>query len=130
MTRVKRSKKAREAIAARHNWTCHISGQTIRNGVDEWEIDHVIPLGGGGTEDEDNLRPVLKCHHKVKSVADNKRIKKGNRVRAKHLGTYRKSRRKIASRKKIASRPVPGSRSSGWKKPMNGPAILRTEEKT
>ena len=116
MTRKKRTDKKRREIGARHGWICHISGACIDPDVDDWRLNHVIPLGGGGSDDEDNLRPALAKAHLEKTRKDITRIAKGKRVRAKHLGTWQQGRRK----KKIPSRPMDGTRKSGRRRRMNG----------
>jgi hypothetical protein len=77
----------------------------------EW--DHIIPLELGGLDEIENLQPLCRRSHKVKTLVDVGMIAKAKRVAAKHLG--------IKGRKAVLA----GSRASGWKKPLNGPAYRR-----
>jgi len=47
------------------------------------EIDHIIPLELGGSDDEDNLQALCYAHHKAKTKEDIKRIAKARRLRNK-----------------------------------------------
>lgn len=116
MKRKRRTPKQRIAICERDGWICHISGEKIDPAKDKWHLDHIVPLAGGGEDTDENLAPALDWAHLEKTRADIKRIAKGKRVRAKHLGTYRHGYRK----KKIRSRPLDGTRKSGRRKRMNG----------
>jgi len=109
MKRKRRTPKQRIAICEAHGWICHLTGIKIDPVRDKWEIEHVIPLAGGGEDVDENCAPVLAWAHKEKTVQDVKRIAKGKRVRQKHLGA-----------KKTSSRPIPGSRRSGVRKRMDG----------
>lgn len=76
------------------------------------EIDHVLPLELGGSDDDDNLEPLCPVHHRRKTRADIKRIAKARRIRKKEAGEVR-AKKPIRSRPfarikaKIASRPFP-----------------------
>lgn len=83
---------------------------------DRWDIDHELALSGGGTNEAANLRVVCAWCHDKKSRADTTTAAKGKRRAIKHT-VPREHRR--------PSRPMPGSRASGWKKPVNGPAERR-----
>ena len=109
MKRKRRTPKQRIAICEAHGWICHLTGIKIDPVRDKWEIEHIVPLAGGGEDVDENCAPVLAWAHKEKTVQDVKRIAKGKRVREKHLGA-RKSR----------SRPIPGSKRSGVRKRMDG----------
>lgn len=91
---------------------CWISGQKIMPG-DQWDLDHKIALCNGGEHRESNLAPALRAVHRVKTASDVKARAKADRVRKKHLGIWKP--RSV----------VPGSKASGWKKPLHGPAIRR-----
>jgi 5-methylcytosine-specific restriction enzyme A len=106
--RKRRTPAQRLAICEAHNWICYLSGQKIDPIRDRYEIEHVIPLAGGGTDDDENCRPVLASAHIEKTKADLARIAKGKRIEQKHKGAKR------------TKRPMPGSRASGWKHRMNG----------
>lgn len=102
----------RLAIFERAHGRCHLCGQKIQVG-EKWEVEHPIPLAIGGADDESNMAPAhVKCHT-GKSADDAGNIARAKRREAKHLGAYR------------SANPMPGSKASKWKKPMNGPAVLR-----
>jgi 5-methylcytosine-specific restriction endonuclease McrA len=88
-------------IFARHDGRCHISGVKIQPG-DAWDVEHIKPLWqaqpGENLNRESNLAPALKQPHREKTAAENSARAKADRVRAKHLGIYPKSRHKIRSR--------------------------------
>ena len=113
MTRKTRSSAHREAICIAHNWECHLCHQPIVP-PQGWALDHIVPLMGGGTDADDNLAPVHNKCHALKTADDVKRIAKGKRVRAKHLGL-----------KETRSRPLPGTKASGWKKKLSGEVVRR-----
>lgn len=114
MTRRRRTPAQREAICAAHNWTCGICHGPIKPPKDKWALDHIIPLAGGGSDEDENLHPVhVRCHAE-KTLDDVKRIAKGRRVRAKFLGSRAPSRC-----------PLPFGRTSKWKKKINGEVVLR-----
>lgn len=61
MIRRRMSQERRVRLLAENGGMCGICGRTI--GDDEYEIDHAIPLGLGGTDDDGNLQPVhFECH--------------------------------------------------------------------
>lgn len=96
-----------------HGGRCHISGREIRPG-DVWHCEHIKSLRAGGLNRETNLAPALVEPHKVKSKRERKLGAKADRIRDKHI-----------SGRKAKTQPMPGSRASGWRKPMNGPAERR-----
>jgi 5-methylcytosine-specific restriction enzyme A len=75
---------------------------------DNWDVDHVVAIINGGQNRESNLHPKLKVCHKEKTAMDVATKSKTYRVKSRHLGL-----------KKTSSRPIPGSKSSGWKKTFN-----------
>jgi 5-methylcytosine-specific restriction enzyme A len=85
MTRRTRSPAHREAICIAHKWECHICHGRIDPVRDQYALDHMVPLMGGGSDDDANLAPVHNRCHAVKTKDDVCRIAKGKRVRAKHL---------------------------------------------
>jgi 5-methylcytosine-specific restriction protein A len=54
-----RAVRRRQRILGRHGRVCHVCG---RRGADQ--VDHVIPLAEGGTDTDENLRPIhdQPCH--------------------------------------------------------------------
>ena len=97
-------KAVRLRIFARYGGRCYLSGRAIRAG-DRWEAEHIIALANGGEHRESNLAPALVDAHKVKTKADAAIRSKINRVRAKHLGIFPKSRSRLPSRPFPKSRP-------------------------
>ena len=80
------------------------------------EVDHIISIIIGGENRESNLQLLCYDCHKAKTSLDVKIKSKVARVRKRHLGL-----------KSPPRNPMPGSRASKWKKPMNGPAVLRSK---
>lgn len=80
--------RVRLRIFDAHGGVCHISKRKIRAG-ELWDLDHVIALCNGGENRESNLAPALRDKHREKTADDVKQRAKDDRVRAKHLGTYK-----------------------------------------
>lgn len=116
MTR--RQIRQREAVAIFHRakGVCHICGQKIEGGREAWEVEHVIPLNMGGTEDkmDENLQPAHVACHRAKTAQDARHMAKAERMQARGLGI-----------KKRTSRPLPGSRGGKWKRKLDGTVVLR-----
>lgn len=74
-----------------------------------WELDHVKALINGGEHRESNLQPLLKEHHKAKTVED---------VSEKSI-TYKKKLMHHGI-KKTRWRPLIGTKASGWRKRLDG----------
>ena len=113
MKRKRRTAKQRIAICEAHGWMCYLTGTKIDPVHDRYELEHVIPLAGGGTDEDDNLRPVLASAHLEKTKADLARIAKGKRIEQKHKGAQR------------SARPMPFGRGSKFKRKMNGEIVER-----
>ena len=80
-----------------------------------WDIDHILPLALGGTNEPENLQILCKpCHQSKTSQSDIPRIAKTKRLKARHLGARSPS-----------TRPIPGSRRSPWKRKMDGSVVRR-----
>lgn len=77
--------RVRIRVFERHDGRCYLSGRKIFPG-DAWDLDHIKPLHLGGAHAEDNLAPVLRDTHRLKSGAEVSAKAKADRVRAKHLG--------------------------------------------
>lgn len=97
-----------------HGGICAETGVKIRGG-DIWDCDHEIALINGGENRESNLRPVLRTAHREKTKADVAIKVKNDRVRKKALGLHKPKHK------------IPGSKGTGIRKPINGPAY-RVEE--
>ena len=92
---------------------CILCGTKIKPG-DAWTIEHIVPLGLGGPDNDGNCAPAHETCRRIKDKADVAAIAKAKRRKAKHYGAIKKT-----------SRPIPGSKASGWRKPMNGPPERR-----
>ena len=80
-----------------------------------WDIDHVLPLALGGTNEPKNLQILCKpCHRSKTTKADIPAIAKTKRLKARHLGARSPS-----------TRPIPGSKRSPWKHKMDGSVVRR-----
>ncbi len=66
---------------------CHLCRIAIKTG-EAWEVEHVIALECGGTDDDANLRPAHVACHKIKTADDHKAGAKLKRVRARHIGAH------------------------------------------
>jgi 5-methylcytosine-specific restriction endonuclease McrA len=94
--------------------TCQACNIAIQAGQ-AWDIDHILPIALGGTNEPKNLQILCKtCHRSKTSHFDIPRIAKTKRLKAKHLGA-----------RSPAYRPIPGSKASPWKKKMDGTIIKR-----
>lgn len=84
--RRKRSDTARRAIWERFNRTCQMCFQpTDERGYD---LDHHIPLEIGGDDSDDNLRPLCRPCHRLKTKGDATDIAKARRRQDRHTGTH------------------------------------------
>ncbi|MBW8618654.1 MAG: HNH endonuclease [Hyphomicrobiales bacterium] len=93
---------------------CAVCSQKIDAGK-AWDIDHIVPLALGGTNAADNLQILCRpCHRSKTTQSDVPRIAKTKRLKARHLGAHAPS-----------IRPIPGSRSSPWKRKMDGSVVRR-----
>jgi len=94
--------------------TCTSCSQKIDAGK-AWDIDHILPLSLGGTNEPNNLQILCKpCHRSKTSQSDIPRIAKTKRLKARHLGARSPS-----------TRPIPGSRRSPWKRKFDGSVVRR-----
>ena len=80
-----------------------------------FEVHHVKEAEYGGDNGLDNALCICRTCHKRVTADFIKGLRKADRVRDKNDRTFKPS-----------SRPMPGSRNSNWRKPMNGPAIRRS----
>ncbi len=81
---------------------------------DVFEVDHLIPLALGGSNDWKNLRADHVDCHASKTKTDIVQITKAKRVNAKHNGQWR-----------APVRVMPGSKSHYLKKKINGAVVRR-----
>lgn len=60
-------------ILQRDRWMCQCEDCEAQNLVTlADEVDHIIPLSQGGTDDERNLRAINGEHHKLKTARESK----------------------------------------------------------
>ncbi len=95
-------------VFERYHGACYRSGIKIKPG-DKWQCDHVISLANGGSHSEGNLAPILVQPHKEKTREDRKIQSRIYKIRKRHLGL-----------RKPKGKPMAGSRSSNWKRKLNG----------
>lgn len=89
--------KVRLRIFERAGGRCHLSGRKIAAG-DVWELEHIRPLSMGGEHIESNLAPALATFHRMKTASEATERAKADRIRAKHLGVFPRSKRPLQSR--------------------------------
>lgn len=88
------SKKERAAIFERSGGTCHLCLGKIQP-IEAWEVEHIRPLSMGGDNEPENLAPAhVKCHAS-KTASEAAPRARADRLRAKHLGTWPKSKRPL-----------------------------------
>lgn len=75
--------KRRAKIFLAHNGKCHKCTRSLRPS-DDWDVDHVIALECGGSDDDANLAPICCWCHEEKTAEDHGRGAKGRRLSAKH----------------------------------------------
>lgn len=100
-------------IFVRDGGRCQLCTRKVGPGLPA-EYDHTTALINGGEHREANIRLVCAPCHKAKTRRDVAEKAKTAAVRSKHLGIRK------------AKRPFPGSRSSGWKKRIDGTVERRT----
>lgn len=104
----------RAAIFRRAKGHCEGCTRKLGVGGEKWEAHHRTGIWEGGRADVENGQALcVTCHAAVT------RTQAGERAEA------RRHERKRAGIARQAKRPIPGSRTSGWKKPVNGPAVRR-----
>lgn len=104
--------RVRLRVFSNKDGRCHRCTRKILPG-EEWVCEHLIAVINGGPNRESNLDVTCCNCLPFKNAADVAEKAMIYRKRSKHLGLVK------------AKRPFPGSRASGWKKPMNGPAVRR-----
>lgn len=118
MSRTEFSRATRQAALRRAGLRCEASGP--RYGLKEGQrcncslslgvqFDHDVPDQLGGDNSLENCRAVCVQCHRIKTRGDIRQIRKSDRQRDKHSGTMAKK-----------GKPMPGSKSSEWKRRMDG----------
>lgn len=113
--RRKLSKAQRAEVLARDEECCYLCGQKIEG---PFEVEHPVPFALGGADDITNWRAAHPACHSQKTKSDVTRIAKAKRVHKKHTGQFRAPRAVI-----------PGSKSTRFKKKLNGAVEMRPKEK-
>lgn len=80
---------------------------------ERWAVDHIVALCNGGENREKNLWPLCVSCHADKTRCDLTEKTKVARVRKKHLGLKR------------ASKKIPGSKGTRWRKKLDGTVVIR-----
>lgn len=112
MTRRKAIPKAVKAeVLRRSAGLCEAEGCTEAGK----ELDHVLPVALGGSNEAENLQLLCRLHHKAKTGTDVGRIRKADR-QARRTGRQREGKRKHI----WPNRPLNGTKASGWRKKMSG----------
>jgi 5-methylcytosine-specific restriction endonuclease McrA len=93
----------RKRILEANDNVCALDGCDISHGL---EIDHIIPLALGGADDDCQMVPLCREHHKEKTRRDIWQIAKAKRQRA-LVEEIQPSKRPLKSK---PSWPPPGSR--------------------
>ena len=86
MKRRKWTTLQRAGIFLSHGGKCYICGDKIDGVKSGFDLDHEIPLELGGDDTEENMRPICRPCHKIKTAKDVAKIAKAKRIEAKHIG--------------------------------------------
>lgn len=115
-----RTKLTRKQIAElflRQDGRCPLCGQKLQTKGHEpveFNDEHMLARWRGGSEATSNRALVCRPCARGKTSEEAPELAKMKRVRDKHIGAKR------------SQNPLPGSKASGWRKPLNGPAERRT----
>jgi 5-methylcytosine-specific restriction protein A len=97
MNRPHINRKERARLFSLYDGTCYLCSGRI--GADQaWEIEHVVPWELTHDNSDDNLRLAHAKCHKAKTADDIRGIRKADRIKAKHDGTYPPSPNPLRSR--------------------------------
>lgn len=108
------SRKERVEIFMRTQGRCYVCSQALRGAA--WDVEHPQALALGGSDETAALMPICKVCHRGKTAKDKAAIEKCKRVRDRHIGA------------KKSANPLPGSRSSNWKRTFSSGWIRRDAE--
>lgn len=92
-TRGSMTPQRRARIFAAHEGRCHRCTRKL-GPSDDWDIDHILALENGGTDEESNLAPCCDWCHSGKTAKDHEQAGKSRRIYTKQNvpGRFRKSR--------------------------------------
>ena len=79
-------------IWERHGGVCCLCDLPIDGVRDKWIVEHIVPLGLGGADDDTNTAPAHERCRRVKDRQDVPQIAKMKRQRARHLGIKKPSK--------------------------------------
>lgn len=82
---------------------CYLCKRKIAPG-EAWEVEHVKPVGFGGTNDASNLRPAHQDCHKPKTADDVRSMRKADR-NAKRAAGIKPKGKKLKSRNTFHASP-------------------------
>jgi 5-methylcytosine-specific restriction endonuclease McrA len=105
--RPKLTAKQRAEIFRDNEGRCHICTRKIAPG-ESWDAEHPLARGLGGSDKPKDLRPAHVDCHKPKTREDRRIMAKADRSLKRYIGVKR------------TRNPLPGSRTSGLKKKMDG----------
>ena len=100
-------------IFTTHKGRCHICGETIDGTRERWEVEHIVPYALTRDDSDENLAPAHERCHATKTPGDVTRIANAKRVERKNMGAHR------------PVSTLPGSKSSRWKKRIDGTVVPR-----
>lgn len=89
--------RVKDRVFIANGGRCYLTGRKIMVG-DAWDAEHVIAIINGGENREGNLKPALRDKHREKTAADVAIKSKTYRMRAKHNGTWPKSKMPLRGR--------------------------------
>lgn len=97
MARKHFSRTERVRIFDLNRGLCHLCQCKIQAG-EAWDLEHLVPWALTRDDSDDNVKPAHKSCHKEKTADDTAAIRKADRVRAKHIGAWPKSKAPLRSR--------------------------------
>ncbi len=105
MARKTFSRTERVRLFDLHRGLCHICEEKIQVG-EAWDLEHIVPWALTRDDSDGNVKPAHKSCHKEKTADDVDGIRKADRIRAKHIGAWPKSKAPLRSRGFAKTRDV------------------------
>lgn len=105
MARKTFSRTERVRLFDLHRGVCHICQEKIQVG-EAWDLEHIVPWALTRDDSDGNVKPAHKVCHKEKTAVDIDGITKADRIRAKHIGAWPKSKAPLRSRGFAKTRDV------------------------